>query len=74
MSRRQFVNGVGASLPSQRQPPSPDSVVWIVVSRGAKLDILIRDVVRHRKDLLYTFVELLGKRFQVLRGIEFGIL
>jgi len=74
MSRCQIINGVSVSLPSQRQPPSSDPTVWIVVSWRAKFDVLICVAIRNRKDLFYAFVEPLGKCSQVLGGVEFGIL
>ena len=57
------------NLPSQRQPPRLDSILGIVIPRGAKLDVLNRLVVR--KDIC-SFVELMGKCFQVFRGVESG--
>ena len=42
---RQFVNGVKVSLPSERQPPGLDSILGIIISKGAKFDILSRLVV-----------------------------
>ena len=62
------------NLPSQRQPPGFDSAVRVIISRGAKFNELIRQGIRARKDLLYAFVELLGKRCQIFGGVEFGIL
>jgi len=59
------------SLPSQRYPPSLDSVVRVVVSRETKFDVLICTAIRSRKDLLHPFVELLGERCQVLGVVEF---
>jgi len=69
-----FINRTSASLPGQRQPPEPNSTVGIIVSRGAKFDIVIRTTIRSREGLLDTFVEPLGKRCQVFGGVEFGIL
>jgi len=74
MSQRQFINRANVSLPSQSYPPGLDSVVGIIVSRRAKLDVLIRMAVRSRKDLLHPLVELPGKRRQVFGGVEFRIL
>ena len=74
MSQRRFINSVSVGLPSQRQPPGPNSTARIVVSRGAKSDILIRIAIRHRKNLLYPFVEPLRERCQIFGGVEFGIL
>jgi hypothetical protein len=45
-------NSVTVSLPGQGQPPGLDPVARIIISRRAKLDILIRKIIRHRKDLL----------------------
>ena len=59
-------------LPSQHHPPGPDPIVWVVIPLGAKFDVLGSLVIR--KDLLYTFIELLGKRCQALRGAELGTL
>ena len=66
----QFVSRVSVSLPGQCQPPALDSTVGIVISQGAKFDVLILMTIRRRKDLLYPFVKFLGKRCQVLGGIE----
>ena len=74
MYRCQIVNGVSVSLPSQRQSPSPDPTVGIVVSWRAEFDVLICVAIRNRKDLLYAFIEPLGKSSQVLGGVEFGML
>ena len=71
MSWCQIIHKVSTNPPSQRQLPATDSVVGIVVSRGAKFDVLIPTTVR--KDLLHPFVERLGKRFQVFVVVEFGI-
>ena len=71
MSQRKFINRVSANLPSQRYLPAADSIVGIIVSRGAKFDVLIRTTIR--EDLLHPFVERLGKRFQVFIVVEFGI-
>ena len=73
MSRRQFVNGVSGSLPSQRYPPGLDSPGEIVVSRRTKFDVLICMATRSREDLLHPFVELLGERCQVFGIVEFRI-
>ena len=74
MSQHQLIDEVSANLPSQRQPPSPDSTAGIVISWGAKSDILIRGTIQNRKDLLHSFVEFLGKKRQVIGGVESGIL
>jgi len=71
MSRCQIIHRVSANLPSQRQLATTDSVVGIVVSRGAKFDVLIPTTIG--KYLLHSFVERLGKRFQVFVVVEFGI-
>jgi hypothetical protein len=62
------------SLPGQCQSPRLDSTAGIVVSQGAKFDEFIRITIRHRKHLLQPVIEPLGKRCQVLGGVEFGIL
>jgi len=62
-------NRAGTRLPSQRQPPGSDSKVCIVIPLCAKFDVLRCLVIR--KDPLHSFVELLGKRCQVIGGIEF---
>ena len=67
----QIISSVSLDLPSQSQPPGPDSAAGITISRGAKFDVLICVAIRHRKDLLHPFIEPLGKRFQVLGGVEF---
>jgi hypothetical protein len=41
MSRRRFINRVNVGLPSERQLPAPDSTAGIIVSWGAKFDVLI---------------------------------
>jgi len=69
-----FGNRMGINLPGQCQPPGLDSTVGIVVSWGAKLDIMIRLTVRSRKGLLNTVIKPQGKRCQVIGGVEFGIL
>ena len=74
MSRRKFVQKVSANLPSQCQLSGLDSTAGIIISRRAKLDILVRMAIRNRKDLLYPSVKLLGKCCQVLGGVEFRIL
>ena len=74
MSRYQIINGVSASLPSQRQPPGSDPAVGIIVSWGTKFDVLIRVAIRNRKDLLYAIIEPLGKCCQVFGGVELGML
>ena len=70
----QFVSKVSVSLPGQCQLPALDSTPGIVISRGAKFDVLIPMTIQSRKDLLHPFVELLRKRCQVLSGVEFRIL
>jgi hypothetical protein len=65
-----FADKVGMNLPSQCQPPRLDSILGIVIPWGAKFDVLNRLVLR--KDLLYPFVELLGKCFQVFGSVESG--
>ena len=66
--RVRLIDGVGTRLPSQRQSPGLDSTVGVIVPRGAKFDVLSRLVVR--KYLLYPFVKPLGKRVQILGGVE----
>ena len=46
-------------LPGQRQPPSLDPALWVIVSRGAKSDVLDRLVTREYP--LDPFIELLRK-------------
>jgi len=70
----QFINGVSERLPGQCQPPGLDSNLRVIISRRSKLDILIRILVRSREHLLHSFVKLLGKRCQVLGGVECRIL
>ena len=72
--QHRHIVGASVSLPSQRQPPGPDSIFGIIVSRGAKFDILVRITVRSRKDLFHPLVKLLGKSCEVARGVEFGVL
>ena len=62
-----LIEGVG--LPSQRNSPSLDPTLWVVVPRGAKLNVLRRLVIR--KEPLYAIVEFLSKCFQVLGSVEF---
>ena len=69
-----FGSRVSVSLPSQYQFPALDSILGIMISWGAKFHVLIPTTVRRRKDLLYPFVELIGKRYQVLGGIELRML
>ena len=73
MSRHQLIDRVNGNLPGQRQPPGPDSTVGIIVSQGAKPDVLIRVTIRNRKHLLYPLVESLGKQRQVVGSVEFRI-
>lgn len=58
------------SLPSQRQPPGPDSIIGIIIPRGAKHDVLSRLIIR--KDPLCPSVKLLGESVQVLGVVELG--
>ena len=69
-----LINRLSVSVPGQRQLAEPNSTAGIIVSRGAKFDIVICTTVRSRKGLLDTFVEPRGKRCQVFGSIEFGIL
>jgi len=71
MSRSRFINRVGVNLPSQSYPPGLDSVVEIVVPRRTKFDVLICTATRSRKDLLHSFVKLLGERCQVFGVVKF---
>ena len=66
------IGRVSMSLPCQRQPPSPDPVVRVIVSWRTKSDVLVRGAVRNRKDLLHSLVEPLGERRQVFWGVEPG--
>ena len=66
----QSINRASLNLPSQRQSPCLDSTREIIVSRGAKSDILSRLIIR--EDPLDPFVEFLGKCCQVLWGVELG--
>ena len=66
-----FANRVCISLPSQRQSPSLDSKLGVIVPRGTEFDVLSHLVVR--KDHLYPFVEPLDNRCQVFLGVESGI-
>ena len=61
MSGRQSIVKM-SDLPCQHQLPGSDPIVGIIVSRGAKFDVLVRMTIRNRKDLFYAFVEFLGKR------------
>ena len=61
------------SLPCQRQPSSPDPVLGIIVSWGAKPDVLVRGAVRRREELLHPLIEPLGERGQVFQGVVLGI-
>ena len=65
---------LSVSLPSQCQLPGLDSALGIIISRGAKLDILVLMAAQRRKDFLQPFVELLGKCCKVVGGVEFGML
>ena len=67
---RQSITKEDVNLPSQRQPPSPDSVLGVIIPLGAESDVLSRLVIR--EDPLYPFVELLGKCRQVPGGVEPG--
>jgi len=58
-------------LPFQRQPPAPDPMFRVIVSRGAKPDVVSPLVVC--KDPLHPFVEPLRKCVQVPGGVEFGL-
>ena len=57
-------------LPSQRQFPTRNPAPGVIIPRGAKFDVLKRLIIR--EDLLYPFVEPLGKCRQVLGGVEPG--
>ena len=59
-------------LPFQRQPPSPDPILGIIVSWGTKPNTLVRRAVRCRKDPLHPFIEPLGERCQVFWGVVPG--
>jgi len=61
---------MGTTLPCQRQFPGLDSALDIIIPRGPKSDVLSPLVIR--KELLYPFVKLPGKRIQVLGGVECG--
>ena len=74
MFRHQFINTVRVNLPSQQQLPGLYSTFRIIISRGAKLDILVLMAAQWRKYFLQPFVELLGKCCQILGGVEFGML
>ena len=74
MFRHQFINTARVSLPGQQQLPSLDSTLGIIISQGAKLDILVLVAAQRRKDLLQSLVELLGECCQILGGVEFGML
>ena len=65
---------MSVSSPSQRQLPGLDSTLGVIISWGAKLDVLVLIAAQRRKDLLHPFVELLGKRCKVVGGVEFRIL
>ena len=57
-------------IPCQRQSPSLDSVLGVIIPRGAESDVLSRLVIREYS--LHPFVEPLRKRCQVFWGVELG--
>ena len=57
-------------LPGQRQPPSLDPALGVIVPWGAESDVLSRLVIREYP--LNPFVELLRKCCQVFWGVELG--
>jgi len=65
----QLAEIMSTGLPSQCQFPGLDSTLDVIIPRGTEFDVLSPLVVE--KDSLHPFVELLRKRCQVLRGVEF---
>ena len=61
---------MSASLPSQLQQPTVDSVAEIIGFRSPNSHELILKTIQIRKRFLYPIVEPLGKRFQVFRVAE----
>ena len=66
---RRHIGTASVDLPLQRQAPSPNPILGIVVSWGTKSDVLVRGAVRNRKDPLHPFVKPLGERCHVFWGV-----